>query len=162
MTAAAVFSGFFCHADGYRGEKTLGVGVGYNTYNREPLAGAKFSYRFNKLLRISPEVDYVFRRDGRDALMLNLNMEFMFPLATGRCALYPLAGFNYSSWNYHPAATGSVTDDVSTRISRAGLNAGGGFDINLSGSLRLSATATYTFIKEFHGANIVAGIHYRF
>lgn len=162
--AAAVCASvcFSASADHYRGEKTLGIKFGYNTYNREPLAGAEFSYRFNRLLRLSPAVEYVFRRDGRDALMIDLNMQFVFPFAQGRFSVFPLAGFNYSSWNYHPVATGVVTDDVSSRISRAGLNAGAGLDANISGSLRLSLTGTYTFIKEFHGANIAVGVHYRF
>jgi len=158
----AASSGLSCRADGYTGEKTLGINVGYNTYNREPLAGAQFSYRFNRLLRISPAVDYVFRRDGHDALIFNLNMDFVFPLSNGRCGVFPLVGVNYSSWNYHPAANSTATDDVSTRISRMGLNAGAGFDVNISGSLRLSLIASYTLIKEFGGTNIAAGIHYRF
>ncbi len=112
----------------------------------------------------------MFRNDGLDALMLNLNMEFVFPLAQGRCDIYPLAGINFSSWNYHnldsylppDGAALTPTNDVSSRVSRFGLNAGAGFGVNISGSLRLSASATYTFIKKFHGANIALGIHYRF
>lgn len=149
-------------ADDFSGEKTLGVRTGYNTRNREPLAGIEFTYRFNRLLRLAPSAEYVFRRDGRDALMLNLNSQFVFPLAGGRCNLFPLAGINYSSWNYHPSATGNYTDDVSSRVSRFGLNAGAGVDTNLTGSLRLSLSGQYTFIKSFGGVNICAGIHYRF
>lgn len=150
-------------ADQYRGEKTLGICVGYNTHNNRPLAGAQFSYRFNRLLRLSPSVEYVFRNAGLDALMIDLNMEFVFPVAQGRCDIYPLAGINFSSWNYHDNTPGlPSTDDVSSRVSHFGLNAGGGFGINITRSLRLSVNATYTFIEDFHGANIIAGIHYRF
>lgn len=175
LTAAAVAVTTLCgpltaRADRYRGEKTLGVCVGYNTSNKRPLAGAQFSYRFNRLLRLTPSVEYVFRNNGLDALMLDLDMEFVFPLAQGRCDIYPLAGLNFSSWNYHPSTPPSLprvgnlpsTDDVSSRVSRFGLNAGAGFGVNITRSLRLSVTAAYTFIEEFHGANITAGIHYRF
>ncbi len=170
LAATALGGTLTAHADQYSGEKTLGIRAGYNTFNKRPLAGAQFSYRFNRLLRLSPSVDYVFRNDGLDALMIDLNMEFVFPLAQGRCDIYPLAGFNFSSWNYHNTDTAAPhtsegltpTDDVSSRVSRLGLNAGAGFGVNISGSLRLSVSATYTFIKEFHGANIEAGIHYRF
>lgn len=170
LAATALSGGLAARADQYSGEKTLGIRAGYNTYNNRPLAGAQFSYRFNRLLKLSPAVEYVFRNDGRDALMIDLNMDFVFPLAQGRCDIYPLAGINFSSWNFHkldaihasPENHLSSTNDVSTRVSRFGLNAGAGFGVNISGSLRLSATATYTFIKEFHGANITAGIHYRF
>ena len=170
VAATALCGGFAARADQYSGEKTLGVRVGYNTHNKRPLVGAQFSYRFNHLLRLSPTAEYVFRNDGLDALMLNLNMEFVFPLAQGRCDIYPLAGINFSSWNYHnldsylppDGAALTPTNDVSSRVSRFGLNAGAGFGVNISGSLRLSASATYTFIKKFHGANIALGIHYLF
>lgn len=154
-------------ADSYKGEKTLGVIVGYNSYNERPLAGAQFSYRFNRLLRLSPEVTYVFRHDGLDALRFDLDMQFVFPVAQGKCDVFPYAGVDYSSWNYHApdidhsdATAGG--NDVSTRLSRIGLNLGAGCGINLSGSLRLSVTAGYTFIQYFHGVDICAGIHYRF
>lgn len=170
LAATALCVGTVARADQYSGEKTLGIKAGYNTYNHRPLAGAQFSYRFNRLLRLSPNVEYVFRNDGLDAFMANLNIEFVFPLAQGRCDIYPLTGINFSSWNYHstditPMVSASdlpETNDVSSRVSRFGLNAGVGFGVNISGSLRLSASGTYTFIKEFHGANIVLGIHYRF
>lgn len=169
LAAFALGGAFPAEADQYSGEKTLGIRAGYNTYNKRPLAGVQFSYRFNRLLRLSPSAEYVFRNSGLDALMVDLNMEFVFPLAQGRCDIYPLAGINFSSWNYHNLdanlhndAALSPTDDVSSRVSRIGLNAGAGFGFNISGSLRLSLNATYTIIKEFHGANIAAGIHYRF
>lgn len=170
MAIITLCAGFSAHADQYRGEKTLGITVGYNTCNSRPLAGAQFSFRFNRLLRLSPAAEYVFRNDGCDALLVDLNMEFVFPFAKGRCEVYPLAGINFSSWNNHdiPEVTidpeGKLVqpDDVSSRVSRFGLNLGAGFGVNISGSLRLSVSGTYTIIKEFHGANISAGIHYRF
>lgn len=151
-----------CRADGYRGEKTLGIQAGFNTYNDQPLAGVQFTYRFSRLLRIAPDINYVFRHDGRDALRFDLNMQFLFPVAHGTVNLFPLVGANYSSWNFHPLAIGNITDDVSSRLSRIGLNTGAGADVNLSGNLKLSLTATYTFIREFNGWDIAAGIHYRF
>ena len=64
---------------------------------------------------------------------------------------------------------GFIVDRFSARVIMAiGLllcalsNLAFGFGVNISGSLRLSASATYTFIKKFHGANIALGIHYRF
>lgn len=162
LSAIAATCGFQSSADDFRGEKTLGLFVGYNTYNREPVAGAQFTYRFNRLLRLSPSVDYIFRRHGVDALAIDLNMDFLFPLSHGKIALYPYAGITYASWNYHGAAVDPEFNETSSRISRFGLNLGGGLDMNLTRSLRLSVKAGYTVIKEFHGANITAGIHYIF
>lgn len=148
--------------DALRGEKSLGIEVGYNGYNRMPQVGGRFTYRFSRLIRLAPAVEYTFRDTGRDALLFDIDVNFMFPLAQNRCALYPLVGLNYSSWNYHPVVTVPGTNDVSSRVSRAGINLGAGIDVNISGSLRLSAGAHYTFIKEFHGVVAEVGIHYRF
>lgn len=153
-------------ADIFTGEKTLGLKAGYNTWNERAVAGVQFSYRFNRLLRLSPDIMYVFRNSGVDALMIDLNMQFVFPVAGGSVNLFPLAGVNYSSWNFHPtseqkALTGDY-NDVSTRVNRLGLNVGAGLDVNITGSLKLSVGGVYTIIERFHGANITAGIHYRF
>lgn len=158
--AIALIEASSAYADEYRGEKTLGVKIGYNTYNETPLAGIQFSFRFNKQLRLAPSVEYFFRHSGLDAFTANINMEFPITMSQGSCDLYPLVGINYSSWNYHNIPAN--TDDVSSRISRFGINAGAGFGINLSSSLRLSVSGVYTIIETFHGANIAAGIHYRF
>lgn len=149
-------------ADEFSGEKTLGLVGGYNTFNREPEAGIEFSYRFNRLFRLAPAAQYVFRRDGRDALKINLDAQFIFPLARNRVSVFPYCGFNYSSWNYHRVITDTNTDDVSSRESKLGVNVGAGIDTNITGSLRLSLTGGYTFIDHFHGADILVGIHYRF
>lgn len=164
--------GFSLSADDFKGEKTLGLKVGYNTYNVRPVAGVQFSYRFNRWLRISPDIEYVFRNHGVDALAVDVNVHFLFPVAGSRLNLFPLIGGNFSSWNFHPdkhvyhAAGGNdgkwETNDVSTRSSKFGLNVGAGMDFSVSGSLSLSVSGVYTVIERFHGANIMAGIHYRF
>jgi opacity protein-like surface antigen len=162
IAAIVAVCSFRGYADQYSGEKSLGFRFGYNTYNREPITGFQFSYRFNRLIRLSPDVNYVFRRDGRDAMMIDLNVDFMFPFAKGRCSVYPLAGVNYSSWNLHTDLRGDYTNDVSSRINHFGLNFGAGFDVNISSSMRFSLTGAYNLISDFSGANIMAGIHYRF
>lgn len=149
-------------ADGYTGEKTLGIQAGYTSYNESAMAGIEFTYRFNRNFRLAPNVEYVFRHKEVDALLININAQFPIPFAQ-RWEVYPLVGVNYSSWNYHPADRSPIDrGDVSDRDSRFGLNAGGGIRVNATQSLSLGVTADYVIIKHFHGCNIRATIAYQF
>lgn len=148
-------------AHNFHGEKTLGVRVGYAGYNKSALAGAEFSYRFNRWLRIAPNANYVFRRDGADALTVNLNMQFPFNFSLDRMAVFPEIGVNFSSWNYHGARNEGF-DDATTRVSRLGLNLGLGYEVDLTPQLRLGVVGEYLVIKKYHGFNAVMNIAYRF
>lgn len=148
------------NAEGYAGEKTLGFLAGYNTYNRSAIAGFEFSYRFSRNFRLAPDVFYAFKNMQRDALVINVNAQFPIP-CTGVVTVYPFAGVNYSSWtirHFNPM----TANDVSSRDSRFGLNAGAGADFRLKGNLRLGAEAYYTFIKAYGGAAVAAKIAYAF
>lgn len=162
ITAAIAFTALNAAADGFSGEKTLGLQAGYTTYNRTAVAGMEFTYRFSRNFRIAPSANYVFRHQNTDALQINLNAHVPFPFAS-RWEVFPLAGLNYSSWNYHNGTSAPNDDaDVSNRVSRFGLNIGAGIGFAATPTLRLSLTADYIAIKHFSGTNILAKIAYRF
>ena len=148
-------------ADEFTGQKSLGLQAGYITYNQSALAGIEFTYRFNRHLRLAPNVGYVFRHDNTDALMINLNAQVPIPIGQ-KWEIFPLAGINYSSWNHHSGDTPGSHDDVGTRVSRFGINLGAGIGMAVTPTLGLGLTADYILIKEFHGCNILAKIAYRF
>lgn len=149
------------HAEGYAGEKTLGVQAGYISYNESALAGIEFTYRFSKNFRLAPSANYAFRHQDTDALLVNLNAQIPFPMSQ-RWELFPYAGINYSSWNFHIHGTANDDSDVTSRLTRFGVNLGAGIGVNVTPSLRLGLTAGYVFIKHFHGCDILARIAYRF
>lgn len=142
------------------GEKTVGIRAGYNTRATTAVAGVVFQYTFSNHFRISPNVDYYFRHDGADALSLNVNTHFPFHASAGRFGFYPLAGLNYTSWNYH--FDDEATNDVSTRVSRLGLNAGAGLEFYATPSLKLSLEAKATFIKQYSSGTFSLSIGYVF
>ena len=143
------------------GEKTLGVRLGYNTRSEAPLAGLFFQYSLTEHFRLSPNVEYYFKHKGTDALSVNLNAHFPFTLGAGsHAALYPLAGVNFTSWNFHQEA--SDIDDVTTRASRLGLNLGGGFEYYATKSLKLSLEAKATLIKNYSSGTFSLSIGYVF
>lgn len=161
LSALIALVSLTAYADGFSGEKTLGLQTGYITYNESAVAGIEFTYRFNRNFRLAPSVNYVFQHKSVDALMVNLNAHVPFPFA-GKWEAFPLAGVNYSSWNYHNGVTANDDSDVTTRITRFGLNVGAGIGYAATPTLSLSLAADYVFIKHFDGCNILAKIAYRF
>lgn len=160
ISGTIAISSLSASADEFSGEKTLGLQTGYTSYNQSAVAGMEFSYRFSRNFRLAPSVNYIFKHENVDALMINLNAQVPLPFA-GRWEAFPFAGLNYSSWNYHNTDAAN-NPDVTTRISRFGLNIGGGISYAATQTLRLSLTADYVVIKQFSGCNILARIAYRF
>ncbi|MDE6073156.1 MAG: porin family protein [Muribaculaceae bacterium] len=151
-------------ADDFRkGEKTIGVEVGYNSFNESAVTGITFSYRFNRLLRIAPNVQYVFRNNQTDAFIFNCDFHVPFKIKTSRVELFPLAGVCYASWNHHGLdGIRTISDDVSSRDSQFGINVGGGIGFKCSGNLRLFAEGRYSFVRDYNNTSILAGIAYSF
>lgn len=164
MAAVAVFIPVESVAQ--RGEKSLGIKGGYNTHNESAIGGLYFQYRFSRYFRIAPDVEYVFRHSGKDALSINCNAHVPFALAaTGRVNVYPLAGLNYTSWNYHPSkpdVAGDTGDDVSSRVNRLGLNVGAGLEYYIKPTLKIAFEGKYTMARHDNFGGISLSIGYIF
>lgn len=154
-----------------RGEKTFGVRTGYVSRNNSADFGLFFQYTFSEHFRLEPAADIVFRHRNRDAFTVDLNAQIPFEFSSDQFSLYPFAGLNFSSWNYHnetiyiggPAPIDDkFTTGVSSRKNRFGVNLGAGFDLKVSETLKLSLQCGYTFVKANSGIRILAGIGYVF
>lgn len=145
-------------------EKTFGLRIGYNTRTEAPLAGMFFQYSFGEHFRLSPNLDYYFRHNDVDALSVNCNVHIPFKLLqSGKSALYPLAGLNYSTWSYHfEGEELTTTNDVTMRHTRVGLNLGAGFEYYASPTLKLSVEAKATLLKSYSSGTFTASIGYVF
>lgn len=146
-------------------ENSMGVRLGYNTRNSSPAAGLWFQHEFTRHFRLAPNVDYIFRHDNTDALSFNCNAQFPFRFGQYEAfAVYPLAGLNYTSWNYHhddnPAVEG--VDDVTSRNNRFGFNAGAGLEYRVTPTLKLALEAKGTLVKSYSSATITLSIGYIF
>jgi len=144
-----------------RGEKTLGIKVGYISHNESAVTGLTFQYALSSMVRLSPEIGCAFRHNNEDALLIDLNVHTPFGISGDKVALYPLAGLAFNSW-----ATHRVSDlddaDVTTHTNRFGVNLGAGFDLRCSSTLKLNIEAKYTLIKSYSGVLLTAGISYIF
>lgn len=160
LAAIMALLAFAAPAQVDRGEKMLGVNLGYVSHNRSAVAGLSFRYAVSPWVRVVPEVACVFRHHNQDAFIVNLNAQVPFSFGTSRVDLYPLAGLTYNSWSTHniPTESGDVTD----RFDRFGANLGAGFDFRITSTLNLGIEAKYTLVKNFSALYLTASISYVF
>lgn len=149
-----------CAQTSVRGQKTVGIQAGYNSCAESGVAGIFFQYRFSKIFRIAPSIDYTFRHNNIDGYSLNLDTHYPIDLAQ-KVNFYPIVGVCYSSWNKH-LDKDKVSDDSDSRYNRFGLNLGGGIEVFVSDALKLSVEAKYNWIRNFDGAVVKASIGYVF
>lgn len=143
-----------------RGQKSFGPKAGYITKNNGVLAGLSFDYAFSSHVRIAPSLGLVFRNEDRDTMLVDIDMHFPFATSS-KAAFYPLAGVAFNSWALHGVDPDSH-DDVTSHKNGFGINAGAGWEIRLSGALRIGFEAKYTLVKHYPNAQIAARIAYVF
>lgn len=144
-------------------EKAVGIRVGYATRNDCPLAGLSFQYTLKPHFRIAPSADYLFRHHGTDAFAFNLNAQFPIALTpAGRCRFYPLVGLAYYNWSHHNAEDLDLHRDVTSHTIRMGLNAGAGFEVLCTPTLKLSLEGKAALMKSYSEGVFNIGIAYVF
>lgn len=150
------------HGQVHRGQRTFGPHVGYVSRNASADAGLSFTYAFSSHVRIAPDAFVIFRHHNLDGIGADINMQF--PLgSSSRCAFYPLAGVNFTSWGRHSWSDAEEGGkDVSSHTNLLGLNAGAGFEVNCTSALRLSVEARYTLVRHLPSAFASVGIAYVF
>ncbi|MDE5976495.1 MAG: hypothetical protein K2G69_08095 [Muribaculaceae bacterium] len=132
-------------------EKTLGIGGGFCTYNHAGYGKMFFQYSFIPLVRIAPEIGYVFPHNNISGFEASVDVQFPFRIVGG-FKFYPLAGITMNNWSYKE----------SPRVTRAGFDVGGGFDLYFTSSLKMSIQSKYSFVKETKGVYLDLGIGYVF
>lgn len=160
----AIISIFGCadaSAQYNRGDKSFGVRGGFESRNTSAVAGASFEYTLSRHVRLSPEVDIVFRHKNRDGGAFALNVDFPFQFRNDRGAFYPLAGLAYRSWGVHNKDYETMKD-VTTRRNVFGLNVGCGAETMVSSTCKLSLEAVYALQRHFPGVQILFGVSFVF
>lgn len=135
----------------YKGEMTLGVSGGYASYNNSGYTSIFFQYTFVPQVRIAPEVGYVFRHNDKSALAVTCDMQFPFRVARG-FNIYPLAGVTFNAWN----------NRYKHNLNRIGGDIGVGFELYITGSLKLNLQGKYSVMKNTTCAFVGLGLGYVF
>lgn len=153
-----------------RGQKTMGVKAGYITFNHSASAGIEFEYAFSPHFVLAPNIDFVFRNDGVDGVLFNIDYHGPWALdSRNRWFFYHILGVNYVSWSTHPQHAGDESkmpdngyDDVTTRFNRVGLDFGAGIECFITSTLRLSLQGKFNWVKEHDSGIFNIGISYVF
>ena len=159
ILAVAILGMIPLTANAQRGEKSVGVVGGFNTEIESGLAGVYFQYQCNAWLRLTPNVQAIFRKNDVNAMHINGNAHFILPL-TEDINIYALGGVTYQSWRL-PMINENYNLEHSN-VNRFGANLGAGIEIYATSSLKFMVEGKYSFIKDFSSAGFIAGIGYVF
>lgn len=138
--------------------KSLGVSAGY-LFDTENVQGGIFIHLpVSSHWRVAPSINYAFSNHNRYNLDINGDVHYLVPFA-GRFSFYPLAGIAFQSWRGN-----ALQDDksISNTINKFGINAGVGFEMNISRRLDLHLEGKYIFIDRFHQTHLSIGVGYKF
>jgi len=93
---------------------------------------------------------------------LGISAGYMFDTENVQAGVFmhlPLAGIAFQSWRGNALQNDK---ELSNTRNKFGINAGAGFEINISRHLNLHIEGKYIFINDFNQANISIGLGYKF
>ena len=151
LAGAAMFAMSAPAALAQGGAKSIGMNVGYASYNKGAYVDFNFQYSFAKHLRISPSIGHAFRNDHVSGFLMNADLHFPFTIAKG-ADVYPLVGLALQNWEYG--------DNYNT--TRGGVNFGTGFDFYLTNNFKMTLQGKYTAADDTGGAFLGMGFGYVF
>jgi hypothetical protein len=133
-----------------KGNKALGLNLGYGSYNENVTLGAKFNYGLTNKIQLSPSLNYFFKKDDVNGLELNVNAHYLFNIAP-HVNLYPLAGLVLVCWD-HRYKIGPIFGEkgynLHNYVTRFGLNLGGGINFRTADSFSIGVEMKYTIIHD--------------
>ena len=132
-----------------KGIQAAGVHLSYGTEIESFGIGVKYQYNITDNIRLEPSMNYSFENNGVDQFDINANAHYLFPMANN-VRLYPLAGLTFARW------------DIGDRVTRLGVNLGGGAECDITNNLMLNFELKYQFVSDFDQAIFNIGIAYMF
>ena len=132
-------------AFGQKGEKSVGINLGYGTASSvEALRlGAEFNWNATDHIRLSPSFDYYFSRAA--VFVVSADVHYLLPVAE-KVTVYPLVGVTYMN-------------QVSNEF---GGNVGAGAEYEILPRWNLSAEVKYEWTDGLRQFGLGAGLAYKF
>lgn len=148
------------HAD-EGGKKSVGIFGGFNSEAESALAGVYFQYGCNNWLRLSPNVQMIFKKNDLSAFHINGNAHFVLPLDE-ILNIYAIGGITYQSWRFSDIKIYEEEHPKDMVFNRFGVAVGGGVEVFATKSLKFMIEGKYSFVKDYSSADFFAGIGYIF
>lgn len=159
-----------------KGEKAIGINLGYGSEVSNVGLGAKFRYGITDAIRTEASFDYFFKKDGLSMWDINLNAHYLFHLSD-KLNVYPLAGLTYTNWKMagYDIDLGNFegfgndwgdyvedSTDESSKSGKFGVNLGAGIEYGLTSNLSIGFEVKYQLIADFNQAVLGIGVAYKF
>lgn len=137
-----------------KGIQAAGVHLSYGTKIESLGIGVKYQYNITDNIRLEPSMNYFFENNGIDQFDINANAHYLFPMASN-VRVYPLVGLTFAKWD-------AGKDMSAGDVTRLGVNAGGGAEMDITDNLMLNFELKYQFVSDFDQAIFNVGIAYIF
>lgn len=166
-----------------KGEKAVGVNLGYGTEISNLGIGAKFQYGITDAIRTEASFNYFLKKDGASMWDVNVNAHYLFPIVD-RFKVYPLLGLTYANckadmgWSNDAMTPEEIQDLIDAGIindasevtgetssaseGKFGVNLGAGIQYDLSNKIAINFEVKYQLIKDFNQAVFGVGVAYKF
>ena len=151
-----------------KGEKAIGLNLGYGSQIKSPSIGVKFNYGITDQIGLSPSFNYYFKKDGTSEWEINVDAHYLFNVAP-KVTVYPLAGLTFTSWRFDWGdlfdGLGDYIDNsssTSSSVTRFGVNLGGGIGYELSNNISIGLELKYCIISDFGQFVPAVNLMYKF
>ena len=131
-----------------KGIQAAGIHLSYGTGIESFGLGVKYQFNITNNIRLEPSLNF-----AKNQFDINANAHYLFPMASN-IRVYPLAGLTFANYGGFDGINGTVT--------RLGINAGGGAEMDITDKLILNFEAKYQFVSDFDQAMFNVGIAYMF
>jgi len=152
---------------GQKGDKSIGISLGYGTEIKSIGVGAKFNYNITDPIQLSPSFNYFLKKDGVSMWELNADVHYLFPVADN-LNVYPLAGLALLGTKTDAGdlydefeELGYEVESDSSSSTNIGLNLGGGVSYKLTDNISIGAELKYT-LSDFNQLGLSANVTYKF
>jgi outer membrane protein X len=129
------------HGFAQKGEKAIGVNVGYGFEIESIAIGVKFNYGITDQIRVSPSFNYFFAKNGLSEWEINADVHYVFNVAS-KVTVYPLAGLTFTGWTFDWGG-------MSSSVTRFGANVGAGIAYQFTDALSVGFEAKYSIVSDF-------------
>ena len=131
-----------------KGIQAAGVHLSYGTEIESFGIGVKYQYNITNNIRLEPSLNLL-----KNQFDINANAHYLFPMASN-IRVYPFAGLTFVNYGGYDGINGTVT--------RLGINAGGGAEMDITDKLMLNFELKYQFVSDFDQAIFNVGVAYMF
>lgn len=156
-----------------KGEKAVGINLGYGTEISNLGIGAKFQYGITDAIRTEASFDYFLKKDFLSMWDINVNAHYLFPIAE-KFKVYPLVGLTYTNWKLGGFDISYGFDDEAmseyegeesigdSNTGKFGVNLGAGAEYSINSNLSINFEVKYQLISDFNQAVFGLGVAYKF